>query len=77
MLLNWDAANELAVSRKAESNGVGCAAGRFSSARSGAPPVISVDGKRPEGEDPHRDSRQDAGATRQPCDLYQFLRYHQ
>jgi hypothetical protein len=43
MLLSWDAANELEVSRKAGSNGVGCAAGHFSkSARSGAPPVISV-----------------------------------
>jgi hypothetical protein len=33
----------LVVSRKAESNGVGCAGSHFSkSARSGAPPVISV-----------------------------------
>jgi hypothetical protein len=26
----WDLPNELAASRKADSNGVGCAAGRFS-----------------------------------------------
>src|SRR5450759_267249 len=40
MLLSWDTANELVVSRKAESNGVGCAAATSRKAREVAHPQL-------------------------------------
>src|SRR5271167_2140404 len=40
MLLSWDSANELVVRRKAESNGVGCAAATSRKAREVAHPRI-------------------------------------
>jgi hypothetical protein len=40
MLLSWDTANELVVSRKAEPNGVGCAAATSRKAREVAHPQL-------------------------------------